>query len=260
MARHCPQAIRCADPFHVVRWATDALDEVRRQTWNAARRSGQVRHARQLKRARYALWKAPENLTARQRGHLAQIQRTNRTLYRAYLLAEQLREVFRHRGRPALLLLEAWLSWARRCRIPSFIELARRIAKHRGQIEATLIHGLSNALVGSVDTRIRLLARLAFGFRSPEALIGLAMLKLGGYCPIAARAGVTHPRMKQRSRIPRGSDPGVRGARPVHPATRAPSGDQPADHISMTTVKRRPRTWKWASPESRRGSTKSRNS
>ena len=31
MARHCPQAIRCADPFHVVRWATDALDEVRRQ-------------------------------------------------------------------------------------------------------------------------------------------------------------------------------------------------------------------------------------
>ena len=201
MARHCPQAIRCADPFHVVRWATDALDEVRRQTWNAARRSGQVRHARQLKRARYALWKAPENLTARQRGHLAQIQRTNRTLYRAYLLAEQLREVFRHRGRPALLLLEAWLSWARRCRIPSFIELARRIAKHRGQIEATLIHGLSNALVGSVDTRIRLLARLAFGFRSPEALIGLAMLKLGGYCPIAARAGVTHPRMKQRSRI-----------------------------------------------------------
>jgi transposase len=193
VARYCPQAIRCADPFHVVRWATDALDQVRRATWNAARRSGQVRHAQQLKRARYALWKAPENLTARQRGHLAQIQRTNRTLYRAYLLKEQLREVFRHRGRQALLLLEAWLSWARRCRIPSFIELAKRIAKHRGQIEATLIHGLSNALVESVNTRIRLLTRLAFGFRNPEALIGLAMLKLGGYCPpLPGRASLTH--------------------------------------------------------------------
>jgi hypothetical protein len=30
---------------------------------------------------------------------------------------------------------------------------------------------------------MRLLTRLAFGFRNPEALIGLAMLKLGGYCP-----------------------------------------------------------------------------
>jgi len=183
LRRYCPRAIRCADPFHVVRWATDALDEVRRQTWNAARRSGLVRDAKQLKRARYALWKAAENLTARQRGHLAQIQRTNRTLYRAYLLKEQLREVFRHRGTAALRLLEAWLSWARRCRIPSFIELAKRIARHREQIEATLVHGLSNALVESVNTRIRLLTRLAFGFRNPEALIGLAMLKLGGYCP-----------------------------------------------------------------------------
>lgn len=193
VARHCPGAIRCADPFHVVRWATDALDEVRRQTWNAARRSGLVRDAKQLKRARYAPWKAAENLTARQRGHLAQIQRTNRYLYRAYLLKEQLREVFRHRGRPALVLLEAWLSWARRCRIPSLIALAKRIARHREQIEATLVHGLSNALVESVNTRIRLLTRLAFGFRDPNALIGLAMLKLGGYCPsLPGRHSPTH--------------------------------------------------------------------
>jgi transposase len=183
VARRCPGAIRCAEPFHVVRWATDALDEVRRQTWNLARRSGQVREAQQLKRARYALWKAPENLTDRQLGHLAQIQRTNRHLFRAYLLKEQVREVFAHRGAQALVLLEAWLAWARRCRIPAFIELARRITKHRGQIEATLVHGLSNALVESVNTRIRLLTRLAFGFRDPNALIGLAMLKLGDYCP-----------------------------------------------------------------------------
>ena len=41
VARRCPQAVLCLDPFHVVRWATDALDQVRRQTWNATRRSGQ---------------------------------------------------------------------------------------------------------------------------------------------------------------------------------------------------------------------------
>ena len=37
VAERCPNAVRCADPFHVVAWATDALDQVRRQAWNDAR-------------------------------------------------------------------------------------------------------------------------------------------------------------------------------------------------------------------------------
>jgi transposase len=31
VAQRCPNAVRCADAFHVVAWATEALDEVRRQ-------------------------------------------------------------------------------------------------------------------------------------------------------------------------------------------------------------------------------------
>jgi transposase len=33
----CPNVVRGADPFHVVAWATEKLDEVRREAWNAAR-------------------------------------------------------------------------------------------------------------------------------------------------------------------------------------------------------------------------------
>ena len=44
VAERCPNAVRCADPFHVVKWATEALDEVRRQAWNEAR--GAVRQRR----------------------------------------------------------------------------------------------------------------------------------------------------------------------------------------------------------------------
>ena len=39
VADRCPNATLCLDPFHVVRWATDALDVVRRATWNGMRRS-----------------------------------------------------------------------------------------------------------------------------------------------------------------------------------------------------------------------------
>jgi transposase len=183
VGERCPNATLCLDPFHICQWASKALDEVRREVWNAARRGGQTAVARELKDARFALWKNPEDLTQRQQAKLATIEKTNQPLYRAYLLKEQLRQVFHLRGRPAMRLLEDWLVWARRCRLPAFVKLARSITEHRVGIEAALVHDLSNARVESMNTRLRLLTRIAFGFRSPDALIALAMLSLGGYCP-----------------------------------------------------------------------------
>jgi len=50
------------------------------------RKEGLSAHARDLKHARYALWKNPEDLTDRQQKKLAWVSTVNRRLYRAYLL------------------------------------------------------------------------------------------------------------------------------------------------------------------------------
>jgi len=190
VANRCPKAVRCADPFHVVKWATDALDEVRREAWNQARgavfqrRAGRATgDAKTLKGARFALWKNPEDLTTNQTAQLAWIVKTNPRLYRAYLLKEGLRTVFKLPLKQANVALERWLSWARRCRIPPFVKLAKSITNHRASILAAIEHGLSNGRIESVNTKIRLITRVAFGFKSPEALIALAMLNLGGHRP-----------------------------------------------------------------------------
>jgi transposase len=183
IAERVPQAERCVDPFHVVQLATDALDEVRREVWNEARRQGNLELARELKGARFAVWKNPENLTDRQQAKLATIQRTNARLYRAYLLKEQLRQIYRLPAADAERLLDGWLKWARRSRLPSFVKLARTITEQRDGIIAAIRHGLSNARNEQVNTQIRLIARRAFGFHSPQALIALAMLKLADLCP-----------------------------------------------------------------------------
>ena len=201
VTRRCPDAVRCADPFHIVKWATEALDDVRRQAWNAARsrpggRSNRVRWSRgrirqdaagaakALKHARFALWKNPENLTTRQRAKLDWIAKTDPTLHRAYLLKEGLRLVFQLGYDEAVEALETWIGWARRCRIPTFVDLQRRIVKHKASILAAIEHGLSNGRIESVNTKIRLITRVAFGFKSADALIALAMLNLGGHRPI----------------------------------------------------------------------------
>ena len=140
--------------------------------------------ARRFKYVRYALWKNPENLTGRQAAKLAWIAQTHPYLHRAYLLKEGLRYVFAVKGEAGKQALDRWLSWARRCRIPAFVHLAQRITAIRDKIHAALDHGLSNALIESVNTKIRLLTRIAFGFRSPDALIAIAMLSLGGHRPV----------------------------------------------------------------------------
>ena len=202
VADRCPNAVRVADPFHVVKWATDALDEVRRGAWNDARalarsepkrgrgrpradaspRPGSER-AKALKGARYSLWKNPENLTENQQAKLTWIAATDPRLYRAYLLKEGLRLIFTMAHDAALEALERWISWARRCRIPAFVKLQKSIVKHRTRILAAIEHNLSNGLIESTNTKIRLITRMAFGFKSPQALIALALLSLGGHRP-----------------------------------------------------------------------------
>jgi transposase len=202
VAAACPNAVRVADPFHVVKWATEALDEVRRGAWNDARalartepRRGRGRPpahapprpgsdgAKALKGARYSLWKNPENLTDHQKIKLSWIAATDPKLYRAYLLKEGLRLIFTMPYDAALEALDRWISWARRCRIPSFVKLQKSIVKHKAKILAAIEHNLSNALIESTNTKIRLITRIAFGFKSPEALIALALLSLGGHRP-----------------------------------------------------------------------------
>lgn len=137
-----------------------------------------------MKNSRFALWKNPENLTTRQQAKLAWIAKAEPTLHRAYLLKEALRLVFQLPYDEAVVALDAWIEWARRSRIERFVKLQRTIVEQKAAILASIEHGLSNGLIESVNTKIRLITRMAFGFASPDALIALAMLNLGGHRPV----------------------------------------------------------------------------
>jgi transposase len=194
VTKYCPTAKQCRDPFHVIAWATEALDEVRRTIWNevrGGRRQGQAgirranwpRRSNELARVRWALWKNPERLSEHQHHQLEWIAGNHPDLWRAYRLKEALRYVFAVKGEEGKQALDRWIAWACRCRLQPFIDLARRIRTHRTAIDAALDSGLSNARVESINTKIRLLTRIAFGFHNADALIALAMLALGSHSP-----------------------------------------------------------------------------
>lgn len=178
---HAPQAIVCADVFHLVKLVGDALDVVRRQLWNDLRQLPDDRYAKTFKGSRWCLLKNPEDLTDRQAAQLERIRRTRGGIWRAYEMKEQFRAIFAGDLDPtaAVELLDRWITRVQRCRLPAFVKAARTMRERRGLIINALEHGISNGRVEGLNTKVRLLVRRAYGFHTADAALALVMLSCG---------------------------------------------------------------------------------
>lgn len=176
-----PEAVICFDPFHVVQVATNALDSVRRQVWQSARRYRDKSLAKKYKGARWALLKNPADLTDTQAETLKALRRNGGALWRSYQLKEALRAVFAGDLHPddVMDLLDRWCSRAQRSRIPDFVKAAATIRKHKNGIAAAIQRGLSNGRHEGLNNKIRTMTRRAYGFHTPEAALALIMLTCG---------------------------------------------------------------------------------
>ena len=175
-----PVAEVCFDPFHVVRLAQRAVDQVRRDEWNAHERSHTPK-GRWIKGTRWSLLKAPDKQSVPQLALLGEVSQANKALYRAFLLKEELRLLYQlDDPRLAPAHLDGWLAWATRSRLAPFVRLARTIRRHRAGILAAIRLGLSNGRLEGLNSRIRLISHRSFGFHSPAPLIALVYLCCAG--------------------------------------------------------------------------------
>jgi transposase len=181
VALRCPHARQCMDPFHVIAWAHDALDQVRRAAIKAVRATGDKAAARVLFRSRYALWKNPENLTETQQAKLDHITACHAEIHQAWQLKEQLRAAFAAGGQPGIDLLDTFYEMAHASGLAPFTRLATKMERFYRDICHTLTTGLSNARSEAINTHIRLITRRAYGFKSVDALLALIKLRVGGY-------------------------------------------------------------------------------
>lgn len=198
-----PDCDRCIDPFHVVEWAMEALDEVRREVWREAYKQAQEleesipkqrgrpkaddlpaqeareakKKADQIKKSAFALGKAPEHLTEYQKLRLDIIQIESPRLYRAYRIKEQLRLILKMSSvEEAEAELKRWFWWTSHCRIPEMRELGAKVKRHKDHILRTIQLGLSNARIEATNNKIKLIIRKAYGFRNIQNLLDMVYL------------------------------------------------------------------------------------
>jgi len=179
IAAWAPNAVVCADPFHVVKLVSQALDTLRRQDWQRLRKED-PRRAVWLKGTRFVLRRRAETLTDRERNLIEQLETTNERVYRGWLLYDQLRAVYSAEdAEQAALLLDDWLQAARASLLVPFIKLERTLAAHRDEIVNAIALGLSNARLEAMNSTVRLISHRSRGFRRVESLLALIQLVCG---------------------------------------------------------------------------------
>lgn len=157
--RELPQAQVVADHFHVIADANRRLDETRRLEQNEAATAIQ----------RWPLVKNAENLTPRQREHLAQTLARFPSLKEQYWLKEGLRSLYASpTASAAAEKLRTLIIVAEASDDAATLVWARTLRTWRRQILAYFDLRITNGFTEGCHTKVKLLKRISYGFRNVE--------------------------------------------------------------------------------------------
>ena len=179
----CPHAAVVYDLFHVVaKYAREVIDRVRVDETNRIARAERAGHRtglgtvdglgiraqrRVLKGTRWLLLRNRENLTrSGDRIRLQELLAANRALFITYVLKDDLKQLWRYRAPAAARRF--WRHWYRRAmrsRLEPLQRFAQRLQPYLPGILNHCRYPLSTALVEGINNKIKVLKRMAYGYR-----------------------------------------------------------------------------------------------
>lgn len=169
IAQKARQALHVLDRFHVALNMNKAIDQVRAEESQELRRQGLQPI---LTRSRWCLLKRPAHLRPREEIKLADLLKANLRTVRAYLLKEDLEQVWTWTGvRVAAKYLHRWFHQALRSRLEPVKRVARMLRNH----EPLLLNWfrankqISSGPTEGLNNRLQLTLRKAYGFRTFRA-------------------------------------------------------------------------------------------
>ena len=175
------------DRFHVIAMANEAMDQVRRTEMQDD--AGAVRSAlgsndrKTLKQLLWGMRRNPSGWSRAQVNAMHWLQHSTLKSARAWRLKMALREVYaaarsHNNFEQAQTDLQAWLSWARRCRLEPFKKLATTIKDRFGAVVRGMTDHRSNAFVEAMNGLLQQAKRAARGFRTATNFIAIAYLRM----------------------------------------------------------------------------------
>jgi transposase len=168
LAMQLPHARLVYDKFHILRHASEAVDETRRAEF--FRHGGDAR--RLIRGKRWLLLRSWANLDEDDRTTVTQLLARNRRLAKAYLLKEQLGQLWSYTYEAcAHRFLIKWLEALRWQRLPAFRKLGALLVRHLDGILSYCREKVPFGKVEAINGNIRAMLRRGRGYRDHEYLL-----------------------------------------------------------------------------------------
>jgi transposase len=165
--KHCTEAVICFDHFHLAQHFSKAIDNLR--VAEAKKASKDTKEF--YKDTKWLLLKRPERLREDQQTKLDQLLEVNKSLYKAYLLRDEFRQIFKGSSvRSRLIRLTNWKRKAKSARVSQLTEFVKKIESWEPYIRNSLRESCSNSFAEGINTKVRVIQRMAYGYRDFEYL------------------------------------------------------------------------------------------
>jgi transposase len=165
--KFCPKAVICFDHFHLAQYFSKAMDKLRvSETRKANKDERELFHG-----TRWLLLKRPEKLKEEQEERLDRLLEINKNLFKAYILRDEFRQVFDGpSSHSRLIRLTHWIQKAKNTRISQITGFVKLIEKWELFIRNSLRESCSNSFAEGINTKVRVIQRMAYGYKDFEYL------------------------------------------------------------------------------------------
>jgi len=165
------------DPFHLVKYMNEAVNEVRKEEHRRLQGQGDDT----LKNTRQLWLYGMENVPAHHAQRFAEVKELNLKTSRAWAI----KEVFRgfwlcDKVKSAERYFEKWYSWAIRSGLAPVKKVARMCRSHLENILTFFVHRLTNGPIEGLNNKIQGLIKKAYGYRNKQRFKTDIFFHLGG--------------------------------------------------------------------------------
>ncbi len=172
-----PDVAVVADRFHVVQNLHKAIHEARRKAQEAAKTEEEKK---QLKGLRYLLLKNRQNLSEKDKKRLEKLAESHPVLYRLWQLRQELHDWYEVRTIPefARFTLAQWIQTARQLDMDALNKFCNTLENWQKEIVNFFEHRITSGFVEGMNSKIRVLKRIAFGIPNYDNF----RLRVVGFC------------------------------------------------------------------------------
>jgi transposase len=162
---NCPNADIIFDKFHISKKVNEGLDTIRKKEFSKA----DEEERKDMKHKRFLILSRQRRLNDEQRETVEDLKAINAPLYEAYLLKEQVLDIFDETNvHAALTRLGKWIANVERLGIEPFLRVISTMRNYWYGIANYFRYRFTNAASEGFNNKINVIKRRAYGFRDME--------------------------------------------------------------------------------------------